>query len=141
MIAEVYDADSAVAPRLINVSVLKPLEAGGKLTAGFVLRGNTARTVLIRAVGPGLAVVGIGAGFVPDPQLALFAGPAKTMENDNWGGDAQVNLAAGRVGAFALPAASKDAVLLATLAPGEYSAEVSALGGGGLALVEIYEVP
>jgi hypothetical protein len=47
-----------------------------------------------------------------------------------------------RVGAFALPAGSRDAALLATLPPGAYTAQVSGVGGTtGVALVEVYEVP
>jgi hypothetical protein len=45
-------------------------------------------------------------------------------------------------GAFAFPANSKDAVLVVTLAPGGYTAQVTAVGGAtGVALVEIYELP
>jgi hypothetical protein len=45
------------------------------------------------------------------------------------------------VGAFALGAGSKDAVLLVTLPAGAYTAQVSGVAGGGIALVEVYEVP
>lgn len=65
--------------------------------------------------------------------------------NDNWGAApnaAQVAAAAAGVGAFALAADSKDAVLLVTLQPGSYTAQVSGVDGTtGLALVEVYEVP
>jgi hypothetical protein len=47
-----------------------------------------------------------------------------------------------KVGALALPAASKDAALFVTRAPGNYTAQVSGVhGSAGLALVEVYEVP
>ena len=50
--------------------------------------------------------------------------------------------AARAVGAFAIGGtASKDAIILATLAPGNYTAQVSAVGTGGTAIVEVYEVP
>jgi hypothetical protein len=46
------------------------------------------------------------------------------------------------VGAFALEAASRDAVLLVTLEPGSYTAQISGVGNTtGVALVEIYDVP
>jgi hypothetical protein len=46
------------------------------------------------------------------------------------------------VGAFALPASSRDAALLVTLQPGSYTVQVSGVGGTtGVALVEVYEVP
>ncbi|MGH7956966.1 MAG: immunoglobulin domain-containing protein, partial [Opitutaceae bacterium] len=60
VIAELYDATPATAftittPRLVNVSVLKQIDAGAPLTAGFVVGGATSRTVLVRAIGPTLA--------------------------------------------------------------------------------------
>ena len=47
------------------------------------------------------------------------------------------------MGAFPLSnAASKDAVLLVTLPPGSYTAQVSGVGGStGVALIEVYEIP
>ena len=148
VLAELYDATSTDAfgpntPRLVNVSVRKQIDANGSLTAGFVVGGNTARTVLVRAIGPGLAAFGV-TGTMADPQLALFAGATKVAENDNWGGDSQLTNAGSAVGAFAIAnAAGKDAMLLITLAPGSYTAQVSGVTGtgGGSTLVEVYEVP
>ena len=146
-IAELYDstpssAFTATTPRLINVSVLKQIPEGSALTAGFVIGGKTAKTVLVRAIGPALAAFGVSETMA-DPQLTLFnASSVKIAENDNWGGDASITAAAGSVGAFALSnPASNDAILLLTLAPGNYSVQVSGKTGGGSALVEVYEVP
>ncbi|MEY2878661.1 MAG: hypothetical protein RLZZ15_1041, partial [Verrucomicrobiota bacterium] len=55
VIAELYDATPATAfraatPRLVNVSVLKQIDAGDSLAAGFVVGGKTSRPVLVRAV-------------------------------------------------------------------------------------------
>ena len=148
VIAELYDSTpaasfSASTPRLINVSVLKTISTGTNLTVGFVIGGSTAKTVLVRAIGPGLAVVGVPvSATMPDPQLALFNGSTQIATNDNWGGDAKITAAGTSVGAFALPSpTSKDAMLLVTLPPGQYSAQVSANGPGGLAIVEVYDVP
>ena len=50
--------------------------------------------------------------------------------------------AAVRAGAFALPAGSKDAAVLATLPAGVYTIQVSADStSSGSALLEIYEIP
>jgi hypothetical protein len=52
------------------------------------------------------------------------------------------SLRAGVSGAFALPLGSQDAALVATLAAGNYSVQVSGLGTTtGIAIVEIYEMP
>ena len=146
VIAEIYDATptasfATITPRLLNVSVRKHLGAG--LTAGFVLGGDSPTTVLIRAVGPGLAAFGVP-GTVVDPQLTLFnSASTKIGENNDWGGTAALTDAFARVGAFALPAvSSKDAALLVRLPPGLYTVEVSGLANTtGVALVEVYAVP
>jgi hypothetical protein len=100
--------------------------------------------VLIRAVGPTLGAAPFNVpGVVADPQLVLFnSASARIGENDNWGGTAALTTAFNQVGAFALPAASRDAVLVATLTPGAYTVQVTGAGGAtGVALVEIYELP
>jgi hypothetical protein len=122
--------------------VLKQLPVDGLLTAGFVISGVTAKTVLIRAIGPGLVPFGV-LGAMGDPQLALYSNGAQIAANDSWGGDPQLARAHSDVGAFALnDSASRDAVLIATLAPGAYAAQVRGVGRStGTVLVEIYEVP
>lgn len=149
VIAELYDSTpngtfTAATPRLANVSVLKNIPAGQILTAGFVIGGSTAKTVLIRVIGPqlGKAPFNIG-GVMADPKLDLFSGQTVIASNDNWGGDAQLTTVGTAVGAFAVTdAASKDAILLATLKPGNYTVQASGVNGtGGMAIVEVYEVP
>jgi hypothetical protein len=146
VIAELYDSTpfanlTATSPRLVNVSVLKNLGTG--LTAGFVIDGSGAKRVLIRAVGPTIGAAPFNVpGAVADPQMTLFSGQTSIGTNDNWGGTAELTAAFAQVGAFALPAASRDAALLATLQPGNYTVQVSGVGGTtGVAIVEVYEVP
>ncbi len=149
VIAELYDSTPAASftantPRLTNVSVLKNIPAGGSITEGFTIGGATAKTVLIRAIGPGLAAVGVTSGTLADPSLTLFNSASVAIaSNDNWGGDTALTTVGTAVGAFAVSSAtSKDAMLLVTLAPGGYTAQAAGLGGtGGLAIVEVYEVP
>ncbi len=150
VIAEIYDATpigtfTSATPRLINVSVLKQINANGFITLGFTIGGSTAKTVLIRAIGPGLAAVGVPtSATVADPQLTLFnSASAVIATNDNWGGDAALTTTMTRVSAFGgFSGASKDAMLLVTLQPGGYTARASDTGpGSGLVIVEAYEVP
>ncbi len=146
VIAEVYDATTAasfatITPRLLNVSVRKHL--GNGLTMGFVIGGSAPVKVLIRAIGPGLAAFGVS-GTVDDPQLTLFNSVStKIGENEDWGGTSELITAFRNVGAFELTnTASKDAALLVSLPPGNYSVEVKGKGSAtGVALVEVYEVP
>jgi hypothetical protein len=148
VLAEMFDATPSGAagpatPRLINVSVRKRVAAGDLLTAGFVLGGATARTVLVRAMGPSLTPFGLAPGDVmADPRLEFFSAGTRIAGNDNWGGDPQLAAVGTGAGAFApLGPASADAILLLTLAPGNYTAQVSGVSGAGQVLVEVYEVP
>ena len=146
-LVEIYDgtdsaALTATSSRLVNLSARSNL--GGPatdLTAGFVVGGNSAEAVLIRAVGPSLSSFGI-TSFLADPRLELYRGSTLIATNDDWGGDAQIAAIAANVGAFRLAsAASKDAVLALTLEPGAYTAVVRSSGNAsGVALVEVYEV-
>jgi hypothetical protein len=145
--AELYDAgpnpaEIITAPRPLNVSVLK--ELGDGLTAGFVIGGTSSLKVLVRAVGPALAEAPFNiTNAVRDPRPSLFRGPARIAVADNWDANrgSTVDDAFSRVGAFRLPTASRDAALLTTLSPGNYTVQINATGGGGVVLVELYEVP
>lgn len=148
VIAEVYDATAASAytattPRLINVSVMKSLRPAGSLSAGFVIGGTTPRSVVIRVIGPSLSTFGV-ATPLSDPRMSVFRGAAAApfTTNDNWGGAPELANAFSAVGAFALPANSRDAALLLTLEPGDYIVQASNSGTtSGTALIEIYEAP
>lgn len=141
------DADAAVAEepvvlgspsKLLNISTLAVLNANGVISAGFVVGGNQAQTVLIRAIGPGLTPLGVG-GVLADPTMDLYSGQTVIESNDDWSGE-QVKSLAAKVGAFALPAGSKDAVLVKTLAAGNYTVEIKGKGAAGSVIIEVYEV-
>lgn len=147
-LAEVYDNTpggtfTPATPRLTNLSCLSNVSGSGTLIAGFTVAGSTSRTVLVRATGPALAALGLG-GTMADPQvvLASTANGAVIASNAGWGGDPQITQVDNAVLAFALPAGSKDSVVVATLPPGGYSATASSVSGsGGATLIEVYEVP
>jgi sugar lactone lactonase YvrE len=150
VLAELYD-DTAATPdaparsRLTNVSVLKNVSA--TLTAGFMIDGASSVTVLIRAVGPSLAALGLN-DVQADPQLTLFDGRSRVLAaNDDWGSAGslardELTAAFARVSAFPfISGASQDAALLINLAPGNYTVQLPARESHpGLALLEIYEV-
>ncbi len=145
---EAYDATTTTtSARLVNMSARTQVGAGASiLIAGFVITGDAPKQVLLRAVGPSLAQFGV-TGVLADPQLALFreGSTAAIQQNDNWltaANVAQIGLASAQVGAFTLPANSRDSAMLVTLEPGSYTAQVSGVASTtGVALVEIYEVP
>lgn len=125
--------------RLVDVAVRSVVGGPSPLIAGFTIGPGAAQTVLIRAVGPALAGFGV-TGTAPDPKLQLFtAAGLKIAENDNFNTADAATFAA--VGAFALPAGSRDAALVATLPAGGYTAQATDVtGSSGVALVEVYEV-
>jgi hypothetical protein len=98
--------------------------------------------MLIRAIGPGLAPLGVP-GVMANPKIELFSGSVVIARNDNWEGLPQLNSVGNSVGAFTITDTnSNDAILLITLAPGSYTAQLSGVNGStGLALLEVYEVP
>ncbi|MEN9636746.1 MAG: hypothetical protein RL077_5150 [Verrucomicrobiota bacterium] len=124
--------------KLLNISTLTALNANGLVSAGFVIGGTQAQTVLIRAIGPGLTQFGV-TGVLADPTMELFSGQTVIGSNDDWSGD-QVTTLGAKVGAFALPAASKDAVIVKTLQPGNYTVQIKGKGAAGTVIVEVYEI-
>lgn len=140
---EVYDAGGSGTARLINVSARSAVGTGSNiLIAGFVVSQGT-RTILVRGIGPTLGVFGVP-GTLADPQLKVFRGSQIVAENNDWGtasNAADIAAGAQTVGAFPLAVTSKDAVLLLTLPPGPYTAQVSGVNStAGVGLVEIYEI-
>ncbi len=141
---------SAAEPdRVANLSTRTQVGTGANVAVvGFVIGLGAAKTVLIRAVGPGLAGFGVG-GTLGDPRIDLYdsSTPARLVtSNDNWqtttaGAQAATATTFGTVGAFALGNGSRDAALVASLAPGAYTAQVTGVANAsGIALVEVYDV-
>ncbi len=143
-LVEIYELGVPSAERFVNLSSRAFVGTGANiLIPGLVLSGQAPRRLLFRAVGPGLAELGV-AGVLADPIMKVFRGTEVIAQNDNWGEQpnaAQLAPAMAAVGAFPLKAGSRDAVLLLDLPPGSYTVQVAGVNGAtGIALVEIYEV-
>jgi uncharacterized repeat protein (TIGR03806 family) len=147
---ELYDADrpdSISTSRLINTAVRAQVGTGANiLIPGLVVSDGAPKTVLIRAVGPGIAAPPFNvAGTLAEPVITVFAAALSVATNAAW--NSAVNAAAIReaartVGAFTLAEGSRDSALLLTLPAGAYTIQVSGANNTtGVALVEIYEVP
>jgi hypothetical protein len=141
---EVYEVPGSGAVQVINASTRAFVGTGDNVVIpGFVVGGSGSLRVLLRAVGPGLVPFGLGDALA-DPTVTLYRGDTALATNDNWSArtdGAEIAAVSTKAGAFPLVAGSKDAVLLATLAPGAYSAVVSGVGNTtGTVLVEIYAV-
>ena len=69
-------------------------------------------------------------------------GGAPLAANDNWGGTGELKRAFASVGAFPFAGGSRDAAVVVSLNPGNYSAQVSGVANTtGIALIEVYELP
>ena len=155
-LAEVYDV-SKNATRLTNLSALAKVGQDGEfLLPGIAIAGNNPRTLLVRAVGPGLAELGLAAdSLLDDPRLVIMSSNGQPVAaNNNWTqtDPATLNAVFSRVGAFPLRNASSDAALVNALPPGNYIVQATAApfpagtttvlpNTAGTVLVEVYEVP
>lgn len=146
VLLELYDAAGAhdESPAIANVSLRGDVAVpDGVLIGGFVIGPGAPRRVLLRAVGPTLAQFGV-ARTLPDPRIVLYHGSNPIQQNQDWGADGNAAALAAvfaSSGAFGLPEGSRDAALLATLAPGAYTAHVTDPNGGtGIVLMEVYDL-
>lgn len=133
--------------RIVNFSARALSGPGDQtLVMGFVVSGN-GKNLLVRGIGPGLTQYGV-VGVVADPMLTLFgANGSATVTNDDWqttaagqATGATIAATAARVGAFALPNASKDSALMAVFNDGAHTTSmVRPNTATGVALTEIYD--
>ncbi len=140
--AEVAPRTASVPRGLVNLSTRGLVSPEAALIGGVVIPPEWSRTLLIRAVGPGLAAFGVAAPLVQPTLRLRDAGGRLLATEAGWGGAlrAVVVEASAAVGAF--PLAAADAALLLTLPPGAYTVEVAAVGSArGEALLEVYDVP
>ena len=140
VLVEVYDAGGERS-RLASLSARSFVGSGNDvLIAGFVIAGPTARTLLIRGIGPALAAFGVS-GALSAARLEIITELGQVVARSDTSPAVLAPIAA-RTGAFPLTPDSRDAAVIVTLPPGLYSAKVSGLAGGtGEGLVEIYELP
>ena len=137
-------AGDPIAQRLINLSSRVRAANGADIAiAGFTIAGSAPKPVLIRAAGPTLAALGV-AGTLTVPKLDLYRGNAVIATNTGWTTATNAPViasAAAASGAFAFTPGSADSAILTTLAPGGYTAILSAgAGAAGIGLIEIYDL-
>jgi hypothetical protein len=106
------------------------------MIGGFIIAGNTPRKVAIRGMGPSLASFGI-TDFLADPFLELRSSSGALLQsNDNWKDTQQTEIE--NIGLA--PNDNHEAVMVATLNPGAYTALLTGKDGTtGIGLVEIYD--
>jgi hypothetical protein len=135
-------AGGAVAPlaRLINLSSRDGVTAASPLIDGFVITGAASKTVLLRAVGPGLGTFHV-TGPLAVPVLSLFDVSGRLiLTNRGWDGSSTLSRIFALTGAFPFVPGSADCAVVTALPPGAYTLQISSGDGtGGNAMAEIYD--
>jgi hypothetical protein len=137
-LVEVYDLETSAASKLGNLSTRGPVGVGQNvMIGGTIVTGPDIARVVFRALGPSLAAAGIQ-NWMADPRIDLFdANGTGIFSNNNWKDSQQAAIA----GAGLAPPNDLESAVLADLAPGNYTAIVSGVGGtSGVALVEGYHL-
>ncbi len=122
--------------KLVNLSTRSIIKTGDEvLIAGFIITGGT-KKVLITATAPSLTALGVK-GALADPQLTLFSGETVIADNDNWKDNDEAAINATGLA----PTEDKEAAIMLTLEPGNYTAIVRGVNNQtGIALVNILDL-
>ena len=133
-LVEVYDLESGEPAHLANIATRGLVQTGDDvMIGGFIIGGNYPAKVLIRAIGPSLAVD----GKLQDPTLELVDSNGSTISNDDWRTSQEAEIVATTIP----PADEKESAIVATLVPGAYTAIVRGKDNTtGIALVEGYNL-
>lgn len=138
---EAYDIDGLVANRLTNLSTRGQVLTNDRvLIGGFAVSADLStdnRRVLVRGMGPTLAQYGV-TGTLADPVLEVYDSAGNLIgRNDNW----QETQRADIIATGFQPQDTREAAILFTLPPGNYTAVLRGAGSQtGVGLVEVYEV-
>ena len=143
-VSQTFDVTMASYPvHLANISTRVVVGAkDAALIGGFIIRGDAPKRVVIRAIGPSLADVGL-TNLLNDPTLEVHDGTGVLLaSNNNWQ-DAANQQEIADIGLA--PSNSNESALLVTLpssaSAAAYTAVIYGAGGsGGLGLVEVYDV-
>lgn len=136
-LVEAYDLDRA-AGRLANISTRGFVDtADNVMIGGFIIGGDTAADILLRAIGPSLTDQGVP-NALQDPTLELHDGNGNTLtSNDDWKETHQAEIEATGIP----PTNDRESALISTLAPGSYTAIVRGKNDTtGVGLVEVYNL-
>jgi hypothetical protein len=120
------------------VNISTRLQVGSNesvLIAGFIITGNAPKRVVIRALGPSLTSFGIS-NALSDTTLELHDPTSTLGKNDDWRESQEDEI----IAAALAPTDPRESAILATLAPGNYTAIVAGKNGTGIAVAEVYDL-
>ena len=133
---------------LANIATRLQVRTGEEIgIAGFIVRGNSPKRLLIRAVGPSIKVGGQPvAGTLQDPTLEIRdAGGDLIASNDNWRGTAAQTQQAEITASGLAPTDDREAAVIVNLSGGDagttYTAVLSdASITQGIGVIEVYDL-
>jgi Calx-beta domain len=134
-VVDAYDLSPASPARLANIATRGLIQPGDKLMiAGFIIQSGPVRAV-VRAIGPSLSAFGI-TNALPDTTLQLRDSNGFIVrENDDWQTDQKQELES--IGLQ--PTNDLEAALVATIPPGQYTAQVRGKPETtGIGVVQVY---
>jgi phospholipase/lecithinase/hemolysin len=137
-LVEAYDLAPTPASTLANISARGLVQTGDDvLIGGFIVDNGGSDTVVVRAIGPSLAEVGV-ANPLADPTLDLYdPNGALILSDDDWR-DAQESLIQSTGLA---PTNDAESAIIRSLTPGNYTAIVRGKDGAtGVALVDVFNL-
>jgi hypothetical protein len=140
-LVEIYDLDPDIVPRIAELSTRALVGTGDDIViAGFTLGGRSGDDrIAIRGIGPSLASSGV-TNPLPDPKVELRNSSGTLVAaNNDWQED--LSQAAELTARGLAPNDNREAALIRTLAPGQYTALLSGVNNSiGIGLVEVYDL-
>jgi hypothetical protein len=143
---EVYDFSPNNGASLANISTRGFIQTGDNvMIGGFIVVGQSSK-VLIRATGPSLIAFGIN-NALANPRLELHDANGTLAGNDDWqttqlGGIITSDQSAAIQNSGFAPSNPAESAIIATLAPGNYTAIAQGVNGGtGVGLIEVFALP
>ncbi len=143
---EVYDLSPNNGATLANISTRGFIQTGDNvMIGGFIDVGQSSR-VLIRATGPSLTAFGIN-NALANPRIELHDANGTLGGNDDWqttelGGIITSDQSSAIQNSGLAPSDPVESAIIATLAPGSYTAIAQGVNGGvGVGVIEVFALP
>ncbi len=136
-LVEAYELDSN-ATRLVNLSTRGRVGADQQaMIGGLIVSGGSGKKLIVRGIGP--SVASLIPGALADPTLEIRDGSGQLVgSNDNWGSSSQRQ---DIIDSTVAPSNPLESAVVATLAPGSYTAIVRGVNNGtGVGLIEVYDL-
>ena len=143
-VVDAYDLSPTSSAKLVNIATRGLVQPGDKLMiAGFIIQNGPVKAV-VRAIGPSLVPFGI-TNALPDTTVQVRDPNGNVVvENDDWkirssdGSSQQAEMEA----TLLQPTNDREAALVTTLQPGQYTAQLRGKPEStGIGVVQVYFIP